>query len=215
MKRLLSPWHTVAVLVAAGALAACEPAPPTPKAASVPGAAAPSSASTSAPVSAPASSTGAVQGLGDDAAMVAASAEKAQTLPSNAAPDTSASPLAELKQYVGTYPSDSNVSFLEQGVLADRLKLMLGKEYSTLLSNLRTVSPLTEDAGRWFITGNRPHEGGTEAAAVVVDAGKNAVRVWMLHEGKVSEYQDPNHITVPWPKDVQTMQDNQKSLSKG
>lgn len=147
--------------------------------------------------------------------MVAASAEKAQTLPSHAAPDAGASPLAELKQYVGTYPSDSNMSFLEQGVLADRLKLMLGKEYSTLLSNLRTVSPLTEDAGRWFITGNRPHEGGTEAAAVVVDAGKNAVRVWMLHEGKVSEYQDPNHITVPWPKDVQTMQDNQKISSKG
>ena len=214
MKRLLSPWHTVAVLVAAGALAACEPAPPTPKAASVPGAAAPGSASASS-TSVPASTDGAVQGLGDDAAMVAASAEKAQTLPSHAAPDAGASPLAELKQYVGTYPSDSNMSFLEQGVLADRLKLMLGKEYSTLLSNLRTVSPLTEDAGRWFITGNRPHEGGTEAAAVVVDAGKNAVRVWMLHEGKVSEYQDPNHITVPWPKDVQTMQDNQKISSKG
>ena len=214
MKRLLSPWHTVAVLVAAGALAACEPAPPTPKAASVPGAAAPGSASASSTF-VPASTDGAVQGLGDDAAMVAASAEKAQTLPSHAAPDAGASPLAELKQYVGTYPSDSNMSFLEQGVLADRLKLMLGKEYSTLLSNLRTVSPLTEDAGRWFITGNRPHEGGTEAAAVVVDAGKNAVRVWMLHEGKVSEYQDPNHITVPWPKDVQTMQDNQKSSSKG
>jgi hypothetical protein len=206
MKRLLSPWHTVAVLMAAGALAACEPSPPTPKAVNAP---------ESAPSTVPAPTTGAIQGLGEDAAMVAASAEKAETLPSHAAPAESASPLGELKQYVGTYPSDSNVSFLEQGVLADRLKLMLGKEYSTLLSNLRTVSPLTEEDGRWYITGNRPHEGGTEAAAVVVDAAQNAVRVWMLHEGKVSEYRDPSHTSVPWPKDVQTMQDNQKGTSQG
>ena len=123
--------------------------------------------------------------------------------------------LGALKTYVGTYPSDSNVSFLEQGVLADRLKTMLGKEYPTLLANLRTVGPLTDDAGRWFITGNRPHEGGTEAAAVVVDAAQNAVRVWMLHEGKVSEFVDPMNASIPWPKDVQTMVDNQKSMSTG
>lgn len=209
MKRLLSPWHALAVLTAAGVLAACEPAPPTPRASSAPGG--------GAVQAAPAAEANmdAVQGLGSDAALVAESAQKADALPSNAQPSSNASPLGELKQYLGTYPSDSNVSFLEQGVLAERLKHLMGKEYTTLLSNLRTVSPLTEDAGRWFITGNRPHEGGTEAAAVVVDAAQNAVRVWMLHEGKVSEFQDPSHINVPWPQDVQTMVDNQKNLPKG
>lgn len=210
MQRLLSPWLAVAVLAAAAALAACEPAPPAPKAGNVS-----SNASATEPSKLPEPTTAAVQGLGGDAATVAQSAAKAESLPSHAQPSTDASPLGELKQYVGTYPSDSNVSFLEQGVLADRLKHLLGKDYATLLSNLRTVSPLSEDAGRWFITGNRPHEGGTEAAAVVVDAAKNAVRVWMLHEGKTTEYQDPRHIDIPWPQDVQTMQANLKGKSKG
>ena len=207
MQRLLSPWLTAAVLAAAGVLAACEPAPPAPKATVTPAPAA-------APSNVPEATTAAVQGLGADAALVAKSAEKADSLPSHAQPSTDASPLGELKQYVGTYPSDSNVSFLEQGVLADRLKHLMGKDYATLLGNLRTVSPLSEDGGRWFITGNRPHEGGTESAAVLVDAAKNAVRVWMLHEGKVTEYQDPRQIDMPWPKDVQTMLDNHSDMPK-
>lgn len=205
-KAMLSPWHTICLITVAGVLAACEPAaPPMPKAEPAP-----------APSAKPAdAATDAVHGLGADAALVAESAQNAQALPSHAQPSTDASPLGALKTYVGTYPSDSNVSFLEQGVLADRLKTMLGKEYPTLLANLRTVGPLTDDAGRWFITGNRPHEGGTEAAAVVVDAAQNAVRVWMLHESKVSEFVDPMNASIPWPKDVQTMVDNQKSMSTG
>ncbi|WP_455554572.1 hypothetical protein [Comamonas sp.] len=205
-KSLLSPWHTVVLMTVVGVLAACEPAPPAPKAALQ----APSSAARLPPAT-----TDAVQGLGGDAALVAQSAEKAESLPSTATPTTDASPLGALRQYVGTYPSDSNMSFLEQGVLAERLKHMLGKNYSTLLGNMRTVGPLTEEDGLWFITGNRPHEGGKEAAAVVVDATKNAVRVWMLHEGQVSEYLDPMHANVPWPKEVQTMLDNHKMPAKG
>ena len=205
-KAMLSPWHTICLITGAGVLAACEPAaPPLPKAE-------PRATPSAKPADA---ATDAVHGLGADAALVAESAQNAQALPSHAQPSADAAPLGELKQYVGTYPSDSNVSFLEQGVLAERLKQMLGKDYSTLLANLRTVSPLSEEGERWFITGNRPHEGGTEAAAVVVDAAKNAVRVWMLHEGKVTEYRDPSHIDVPWPAEVQVMLDNQKSAAKG
>lgn len=210
MQRLLNPWMTALTLAAAAALAACEPAPPAPKASE-----AASNPAGAAPRTAPEPTTAAVQGLGGDAALVAQSAANADVLPSHAQPSSEASPLGSLKQYVGTYPSDSNVSFLEQGVLAERLKQLLGKDYATLLSNLRTVSPLTEDAGRWFITGNRPHEGGTEAAAVVVDAPKNAVRVWMLHEGKTTEYQDPHGADIPWPRDVQTMLNNHQARTKG
>lgn len=212
MKRLLSPWHTVVFLAAACVLAACEPAPPTAGIAS--NAAATPPAPSTGPSGVPEPTSGAVQGLNADAAMVAQSATQVDTLPSHAQPSSSASPLGALKAYVGTYPSDGNVSFLEQGVLAQRLKQVLGKDYATLLANLRTVSPLTEDAGRWFITGNRPHAGGTEAAAVVVDPQHNAVRVWMLHEGQVTQYQDPTHVNVPWPADVQTMIHNQQAAAK-
>lgn len=210
MQRLRSPWGMLAVWACAGVLAACEPAPPTPKASD---SAVPAPAAAPSGVAAPTS--GAIEGLSGDAAMVAQSAEKAEALPSHAQPSTDASPLGTLKQYIGSYPSDSNVSFLEQGVLADRLKHMLGQAYSTLLANMRTVGPLSQEGERWFITGSRPHEGGSEEAAVVIDAAQNAVRVWMLHEGKVTEYQDPNHINVPWPKDVQTMLDKHVGKPKG
>lgn len=205
-KVLLSPWHTVCLITVSGVLAACEPAPPAPKA---------QSADVSEATKLPGATTDAVQGLGADAALVAQSAQNADALPRTAAPNSDASPLGELRPYVGTHPSDSNMSFLEQGVLAERLKQMLGKDYATLLSNLRAVGPLTEDAGRWFITGNRPHEGGKEAAAVLIDAPQNAIRVWMLHEGKVKEYQDPPKANMPWPSDVQTMVDNQKAAQQG
>ena len=117
-----------------------------------------------------------------------------------------ASPLYELKSSLGSYPSTSNVNFLEQGVLAQRLRAMLGKDYPTLLANLRTVGPLQAEGERWFITGNRPHEGGLEMAAVVIDAPNDAVRVWMLHEGQVTEYQAPQQPAVPWPQAVLALQ---------
>lgn len=133
----------------------------------------------------------------------------------SAAPVVATGSLSDLQPYVGTYPSDSNMSFLEQGVLADRLKPLLGKDYATLLANMRTVSPLTAapastgQAPRWYITGNRPHEGGKEMAAVVVDPAQNAVRVWMLHHGQVQVYQDPPQADVPWPPEVATLIDQQ------
>ncbi len=205
MKRMFNPWHTLAVLAVATTLAACEPSAPSPK------------LDGPAPAPAPAAGPGteAVHGLGADAATVAASVAKADVPHGDGAPQAAASPLAELRSYVGTYPSDSNVSFLEQGVLAERLKQLLGKDYPTLLANMRTVGPLTEDRGRWFITGNRPHEGGAEAAAIVVDAAQNAVRVWILHESATREFLDPPGASVPWPQDVQTLMGNHAAAPKG
>lgn len=193
------PWlnNTVQVgglIALVAALSACEPTPPQPKLGSAP-------VDSSPAVNAPAK-TDAVQGLQADAATVAQSDGASP----GAAPAT-ASALNELKAYVGTYPSDQ-ISFLEQGALADRLKPMLGAAYPVLLTNLRTASPLTEDQGRWFITGNRPHEGGSESAAVVVDAAQNAVRVWLQHDGQIQEFLDPPGVTVAWPQDVQIMLNN-------
>lgn len=146
----------------------------------------------------------------------AAGTEAVAAAPAASAPQQgSASPLASLRAHVGAYPHDGQVNFLEQGALAERLQQLLGKDYPTLLANMRTVGPLTEDQGRWFITGNRPHEGGAEAAAIVVDAAQNAVRVWMLHEGAAREFLDPQGAAVPWPQDVQTLLDNHKSTPKG
>ena len=118
-------------------------------------------------------------------------------------------PLLSLADSVGKYPYDGD-NYLEQGVLAARLRALLGERYPVLLANMRTVSPLTSAGGLWFITGNRPHEGGVEAGAVVIDPRANALRVWLLNAGQSEEFIDPPAAVVPWPKDVQTMIGNQR-----
>lgn len=131
-----------------------------------------------------------------------------QNAPQRATEAAEPESLASLRDAVGSYPYDET-NYLEQGVLAARLRALLGERYPRLLSNLRTVSPLTEADGLWFITGNRPHEGGVEAAAVVIDPRQNALRVWLLNAGKVQEFIDPPAAQIPWPKDVQTLLQNQ------
>lgn len=196
-KAILRLGQTAGILTVAGVLVACKPSPPVEV--QVPAQAAPQVGEATVTVDA-------IEGPNGNAEVISESAVV------HSAPEGAQS-LASLQQYVGTYPSDNQSSFLEQGVLAERLKQLLGADYSTLLLNMRTVGPLTQDGTLWFITGNRPHEGGMEAAAVVIDSPHNAIRVWMLHEGKEQEWSDPAGVQVPWPQDVQTMIDNQKSKS--
>ena len=196
-KSMLKPVQLACVVAVAGVLAACKPSTPTEV--EVPAQAAPQVGEATVTVDA-------VQGPNGTTEVVSESAVV------DAAP-VNPNGLASLQQYVGTYPSDNQSSFLEQGVLAERLKQLLGAEYANFLLNMRTVTPLKQDGTLWFITGNRPHEGGMEEAAVVIDSPQNAIRVWMLHDGKVNEWVDPAGAQVPWPKDVQTMIDNQKSKS--
>jgi len=113
--------------------------------------------------------------------------------------------LAELRDSVGNYPyTDSN--YLEQGVLAARLKALLGERYPQLLSNMRAVSALTEVGGLWFISGNSQTEDSLELAAVVIDPAQNALRVWLRNSGQAQEFVDPPAALIPWPKDVQSLQ---------
>ncbi|WP_200843667.1 hypothetical protein [Pantoea sp. 18069] len=191
--------QTAVALAAAGLLCACEPKPPVPKAAHAAG-------TLAAPV--PLTT--------EDVSATAAVILKDQPVPmqpgASEAPASAGAPLeplASLADSVGKYPYDGE-NYLEQGVLAARLRALLGDRYPLLLANMRTVSPLTADAGLWFITGNRPHEGGVEAGAVVIDPRTNALRVWLLNAGHSEEFIDPPAAVVPWPKDVQTLIDNQR-----
>lgn len=182
-------FQTAVAVAAALLLAACEPKPPEPKAAL-------------------AAALPAAEAVTAVTAAVIMQDEPVPVPPVPALTGAAAQePLASLQESVGKYPYD-DVNYLEQGVLAARLRALLGERYPLLLANMRTVSPLTEAGGLWFITGNRPHEGGADAAAVVIDPRQNALRVWLLSAGKSSEFVDPPLARIPWPKDVQTMQQN-------
>lgn len=208
MRYVYFSCQTALALAAAGLLAACEPKPPAPKAVlAAPAVTAPALAGTihAAPVpltSADVSATAAVI-LSDKPVPKSPAAET---------PATAGAPLeslASLADSVGQYPYDAD-NYLEQGVLAARLRALLGAEYPVLLANMRTVSPLTAADGLWYITGNRPHEGGVEAAAVVIDPRQNALRVWLLNAGQAQEFIDPPAAQIPWPREVQTLIKNQR-----
>ncbi|WP_051303647.1 hypothetical protein [Comamonas composti] len=110
--------------------------------------------------------------------------------------------LASLEQYLGKYPN-MGVNFLEEGVLADRLKALMGADYETLVRNMGTVGPLTQDGKVWSLVGLRPHDGGSEAAAVVIDPERNGLRVWLLTAGTQTDYSDVQAPDIAWPQDVQ------------
>lgn len=112
--------------------------------------------------------------------------------------------LASFKSFEGKYRWDG-VDYLKQGVLAQRLKALMGAQYETLLKNLQAVGPLEADDGMLRVSGNRQHMGGEEVAAVVIDPARNGLRVWLLSEGKNQVFTDVDGADIPWPSGVQAM----------
>lgn len=208
MRFVFLSGQTLMAVAAAGLLAACEPKPPEPKAAhAAPAVTVPAMAGTIHAAPVPLSTADVTS-----TAAVILSDKPVPKTPAAEAPASAGAPLeslATLAPSVGQYPYDAD-NYLEQGVLAARLRALLGAEYPVLLANMRTVSPLTAAGGLWFITGNRPHEGGVEAAAVVIDPRQNALRVWLINAGASQEFIDPPAAQIPWPKDVQTLIQNQR-----
>ena len=121
------------------------------------------------------------------------------------APVASPASLKALDALVGTYPGE-RTDYLREGALAVRLQQLLGDRYATVLSNLGTSGPLTREGDVLYISGNRPHMGGEEAAAIAIDTHANALRVWLLHDGRSQDVTDPAAAHVQWPSDVQQMQ---------
>lgn len=109
--------------------------------------------------------------------------------------------LAVVREHLGKYPHEG-VNYLEQGALGARLKALVGPRYPQLLESLRTVGPLSQHEGLLYVTGSRPFEGGSDAAAVVIDPERNVLRVWMLAGGAVSELQSPGPA-IELPPEVQ------------
>jgi hypothetical protein len=111
--------------------------------------------------------------------------------------------LGSLKTLEGKYRWDG-VDYLQQGVLAGRLKALVGEQYDTLLKNLQTVGPLEPQGELFYVLGNRQHQGGEEMAAVVIDPVRNGLRVWLLSEGKQTMFTDVDGAEISWPSAVET-----------
>lgn len=112
--------------------------------------------------------------------------------------------LDSLKPLQGKYRWDG-VDYVKDGVLAQRLKTLMGPQYDTLLKNLQALGPLEPSAGLLYVMGNRQHQGGEEMAAVVIDPVRNGLRVWLLSEGRQTVFTDVDGADIPWPSAVQSM----------
>ena len=110
-----------------------------------------------------------------------------------------------LQSQLGRYPSDA--PFLQRGVMAAKMQHLLGDQTSAFLRNLEVVGPLQKEGSVYFITGNRQHEGGSNAGAVALDAQTNTMRIWWQQDGQPRVVQDPG-AAFKWPKDVNQMISN-------
>ena len=112
--------------------------------------------------------------------------------------------LDSLKPLQGKYRWDG-VDYVKDGVLAQRLKTLMGPQYDTLLKNLQALGPLEPSAALLYVMGNRQHQGGEEMAAVVIDTVRNGLRVWLLSEGRQTVFTDVDGADIPWPSAVENM----------
>ena len=111
----------------------------------------------------------------------------------------------QLQGQVGKYRGDA--PFLQRGVMAARMQHLLGEHRAAFMQNMQVTGPLSKQGSVYYITGNRQHDGGQNAAAVALDAKSNTMRIWWLQDGQPRVVQDPG-ASFLWPRDVNTMISN-------
>jgi hypothetical protein len=115
------------------------------------------------------------------------------------------SELAPLREQVGRYPRD--IDLWNREPLAGRLRALLGERLARFVENMGVQSPLLEEDGILYVTGNKQHSGGTDAAALVADLRRDAVWVWLLVDGESEAFLDRD-VEVELPADVRIVLEN-------
>lgn len=115
-----------------------------------------------------------------------------------------------LETAVGRYPAE--IKLYEASVLTAPLKALLGDEYDDFLENMGVSGPLSKE-GVLFATGNKPHEGGSDAAFILIDPATQKLEVGIWDDGKFKSYASPGAL-MNRPKDVKTMIGNMRDAAK-
>src|SRR3546814_6137112 len=72
-----------------------------------------------------------------------------------------------LRDLIGQYPRDVNL-FGASAITGD-LKALLGEKFDVFVQNMDVQGPLTEDNGVLWTSGNKDHQGGVDAAYLLID----------------------------------------------
>ncbi len=102
----------------------------------------------------------------------------------------------------GRSPLESGL--LDSSTVSDDLARLLGDKLAVLKTNLQTASPLERQGQLIFASGNKPHEGGSDAAYILIDPATKALEVGLWQRGELSTYKTPGS-SIAKPKDIQTL----------
>lgn len=121
---------------------------------------------------------------------------------SNTARGVAQSDWSSLNALVGRLPTESGL--LDNSAVSGDLVRLLGDKLAVLKTNLQTASPLERQGQAFFVSGNKPHEGGSDAAYILIDPAAKALEVGLWQGGQLSTYKTPGS-NIPKPKDIQTL----------
>lgn len=112
---------------------------------------------------------------------------------------------SSLQSAIGKYPSQTDL--LDNSVLTGPLKALLGPKFDAFKTNLKVESPLQQDGDILYLSGNKPHQGGSDAAYLLVNPQTKALEVGLWQAGKPEVLKTPGS-ELRKPTDIQTMISN-------
>lgn len=107
-----------------------------------------------------------------------------------------------LDGFVGKHPLESGL--LDRSAISGELRALLGDEFATLRANLETSSALQREGSTLFTSGNKAHEGGLNAAYLLIDQSAKAIEVGYWENGRLSVSKTPGP-DIAKPRDIQTI----------
>src|SRR3546814_595986 len=107
-----------------------------------------------------------------------------------------------LRDLIGQYPRDVNL-FGASAITGD-LKALLGEKFDVFVQNMDVQGPLTEDNGVLWTSGNKAHQGGVDAAYLLIDPATHQLEAGLWEKGALKTYASPG-APIAKPADVQTL----------
>jgi len=110
--------------------------------------------------------------------------------------------LDELNRFAGSYPHIAHL--WNDPVLEKRLSSLLGATLPTFLENMKVQSPVMKDGGVFYVTGNKPHQGGADAAVFLADPATDTVEAIVFEKGSRRDFKEGGR-DVALPPEVVTI----------
>ena len=105
-------------------------------------------------------------------------------------------PLDELNRFTGTWPN--TVELFKDPAIKKRLEELLGGTMQTFLDNMKVQGPLMKDAGVFYVTGNKAHEGGSDDAVFLADPATDTIGVILFTHGTRKDFKEGGRdVTLP------------------